>query len=146
MKGTEVPNPWRISACNCTCVLSRLSIVIEKIQCTENSSRLCRPAASLPKFVIALRKAKNIDHSQIINMDQTMCRFDMPPKRTNIKKGDKTVGIKTHTSEKERVYSAIGSNGKWNQTPRDYHLQRAWWSPRRVSSAVSLFAFQCKSE
>ena len=25
MKGTEVPNPRRISACDCTCVLSRLS-------------------------------------------------------------------------------------------------------------------------
>ena len=25
MKGTEVPNPRRISACDCTCVLTRLS-------------------------------------------------------------------------------------------------------------------------
>ena len=38
------------------------------------------------KSVIALRKAKNIDHSRIINMDQTMCCFDIPPNRTNIKK------------------------------------------------------------
>ena len=35
------------------------------------------------KSVIAVRKAKNIDP---INMDQTMCRFDIPPKRTKPRK------------------------------------------------------------
>ena len=39
--------------------------------------------------IIRLRKAKAIDPSAIVNMDQTMCRFDMPRARTNDSRGKK---------------------------------------------------------
>ena len=46
---------------------------------------------TLHKAIITLRDANDIEPSQIINMDQTMCRFDMPLNRTNHKKGAKTI-------------------------------------------------------
>ena len=38
---------------------------------------------SFRKSVIITRKTKNIGLSDIVNMDQTMCCFDMPFSRTN---------------------------------------------------------------
>ena len=40
------------------------------------------------KSVIVIRKAENLGPADIINMDQTMCRSDMPPSRTNNKRGE----------------------------------------------------------
>ena len=64
---------------------------------------------SLITSVIAVRKAKNIDPHQIINMDQTMCCFDMPSKRTNTKKGAKTVRIKTTRAKKKGFTVALAA-------------------------------------
>ena len=61
------------------------------------------------KSVITVRKAKNIDPHQIINMEQTICRSDMPSKRTNIKKGAKTVRIKTTRVEKKGFTVALAA-------------------------------------
>ena len=69
------------------------------------------------KSVIAVRKAKNIDPPQIINMDQTMCRFDMLPKRTNIKKGAKTVRIKTTRAEKKGFTVALAAMADGTKLP-----------------------------
>ena len=37
--------------------------------------------------VLTTQKAKNIGPADIVNMDHTMCRFNMPPSPTNNKKG-----------------------------------------------------------
>ena len=39
------------------------------------------------KTIMIARKTHKIEPSGIVNMDQTMCCFDMPPSRTNNKKG-----------------------------------------------------------
>ena len=82
------------------------------IRCGTNSSQFV-PAnyadklMTFRKAVISIRKNKNISPSNIINMDQTMCRFDMPPSRTNSKKGKKTVRIKTTRAEKKGFTVAL---------------------------------------
>ena len=58
------------------------------VRCGTNSSQMV-PAdhaeliQELRASVIRIQKAKDISLSYIINMDQTMCRFDMPSTRTN---------------------------------------------------------------
>ena len=45
MKGTEVPNPRRISACDCTCVLTRIDhclVTLSCLPCTLFCSCLCK--------------------------------------------------------------------------------------------------------
>ena len=42
LKGTEVPNPQRSSACNCTCVLTRKSITVSCLPCTLFCSCPCK--------------------------------------------------------------------------------------------------------
>ena len=69
---------------------------------------------SLITSVIAVRKAKNIDPHQIINMDQTMCRFDMPPKHTNTKKGAKT---KTTRAKKKGFTVALAAMADGTKLP-----------------------------
>ena len=66
------------------------------IRCGTNSSQKVPAdfAEQIHDFwvsIIRLRKAKDIQPSQIINMDQTMCRFDMPTNdlRDNSHKDDK---------------------------------------------------------
>ena len=53
------------------------------------------------KSVIVIGKAENIGPDDITNMDQTMCRFDIPPSRTNNKRGERTIRIKTTHAEKK---------------------------------------------
>lgn len=55
--------------------------------------------ATFHRSVITVRKSKSISARNIINMDQRMCRFDVPPSRTNSKKGEKTVRVKTTRAE-----------------------------------------------
>lgn len=50
-------------------------------------------------------------------MDQTMCRFDMPPKRTNSKKGAKTVRIKTTRVEKKGFTVALAAMADGTKLP-----------------------------
>ena len=45
MKGTEVPNPWRSSACDCTCVLTRIDrclVTLSCLPCALFCSCLCK--------------------------------------------------------------------------------------------------------
>ena len=75
------------------------------IQCGTNSSQYV-PANYADKLMtfrkafISIRKTKSISQRNIINVDQTMGCFDMPPSWTNSKKGEKTVQIKTTIAEK----------------------------------------------
>ena len=69
------------------------------------------------KSVIAVCKAKNIDPPRIINMDQTMCHFDMPPKRTNTKKEAKTVRIKTTRAKKKGFTVALAAMADGTKLP-----------------------------
>ena len=50
-------------------------------------------------------------------MDQTMCRFDMPPSRTNSKKGMKTVRIKTTRAEKKGFTVALAATADGRKLP-----------------------------
>ena len=89
------------------------------IRCGTNSSQYV-PAdyadklLTFRKSIISIRKNKNISPSSIVNMDQRMCRFDMPLSRTNSKKGEKTVRIKTTRAEKKgfTVALAAAADGK----------------------------------
>ena len=54
---------------------------------TNNAQKIPEDYADLlhtfRKSVITTRKAENIGPADIVNMDQIMCRFDMPPSHTN---------------------------------------------------------------
>ena len=80
---------------------------------TNNTQRLPADYAdhlhTFRKSVIVIRKAENIGHADIINMDQTMCRFDMPPSRTNNKRGERTIRIKTTRAEKKGFTVALAA-------------------------------------
>ena len=92
------------------------------IRCGTNSSQYV-PAdyadklMTFRKAVISIRKTKSISQSNIINMDQTMCRFDMPPSRTNSKKGEKTVRIKTTRAEKKGFTVALAATADGQKLP-----------------------------
>ena len=74
------------------------------------------------KTIIIARKTHKIEPLDIVNMDQTMCRFDMPPSRTNNKKGEKTIHIKTTRAEKKGLHSSTGSNSVRHKTSRCDHF------------------------
>lgn len=69
------------------------------------------------KQIITSRKKHSIDPSSIVNMDQTMCRFDMPPKRTNHIRGAHTVRIKTTRAEKKGFTVALAADAAGNKLP-----------------------------
>ena len=69
------------------------------------------------RTIIAIRRAKHIQPSAIVNMDQTMCQFDMPPPRTNSKKGVKTVRIKTTRAEKKGFTVALAATASGEKLP-----------------------------
>ena len=48
------------------------------------------------KEIMKLRKKHMIEPSQIYNMYQTMCHFDMPQNRTNARRGGSLSGLKPH--------------------------------------------------
>ena len=62
IKGTEVPNPWRSSTCDCTCVLTRIDHCLMTLSCL--------PCAFC--FVPAYAKVR----SQISDiLSQALCNF-----------------------------------------------------------------------
>ena len=67
--------------------------------------------------VMTIRRTKRISPSNIINMDQTMCRFDMPLSRTNSKKGEKTVRIKPTRAEKKGFIVALAATAEGQKLP-----------------------------
>ena len=69
------------------------------------------------KSIITIRKAKDIPPSRIINMDQTMCRFDMPPRGTNDKIGKKTIRGKTTKAEKKGFTVALAATASGEKLP-----------------------------
>ena len=61
------------------------------------------------RAIITLQHVHDIEPSRIVNMDQTMCKFDMPPNHTNNKKGAKSVRIKTTRAEKKGLTVALAT-------------------------------------
>ena len=92
------------------------------IRCGTNSSQKV-PAdyadqiMQFRKTIITVRKAKKIDPSHIVNMDQTMCRFDMPPARTNNIRGERTIRIKTTRAEKKGFTVALAAAADGTKLP-----------------------------
>ena len=72
---------------------------------------------SFRKSVITIRKAENIGPADIVNMDQTMCRFDMPPSHTNNKRGERTIRIKTTRAEKKGFTVALAATASGKKLP-----------------------------
>ena len=64
-----------------------------------------------------MRKAKKIEPPHIVNMDQTMCRFDMAPGRTNNVRGEKTIRIKTTRTEKKGFTVALAAAADGTKLP-----------------------------
>ena len=75
--------------------------------------------------IIRLREANGIDPSAIVNMDQTMCRFDMPRARTNDSRGKKTIWVKTTRAEKKGFTVALAAHCLWRETTSCHHFQGA---------------------
>ena len=92
------------------------------LRCGTNSSQRV-PAEYANKIqqlrapVIKIRKAKDIPPSRIINMDQTMCRFDMPRSRTNNIRGSRTIRIKTTRAEKKGFTVALAATASGVKFP-----------------------------
>ena len=92
------------------------------VRCGTNSSQMV-PAdyaeliQELRASVIRIRKAKDISPSYIINMDQTMCRFDMPSTRTNDVRGRRTIRIKTTKAEKKGFTVALAATASGQKLP-----------------------------
>ena len=68
------------------------------------------------RMTIALCKAKKIDPSRIVNMDQTMYRIDIPPTHVNVR-GAKTRRIKTTRAEKKGVIVALAAAAVMTKLP-----------------------------
>ena len=62
------------------------------------------------------RKTHKIEPSDIVNMDQTMCHFDMPPSHTN-KKGEKSICIATTHAEKKGFTVALAATALGTTLP-----------------------------
>ena len=64
-----------------------------------------------------LRKKHMIEPTQIYNMDQTMCRFDMPQNRTNARRGGSTIRIKTTRPKKKGFTVALAASASGKKLP-----------------------------
>ena len=69
------------------------------------------------KSVITIHKAESIGPADIINMDQIMCRFNMPPSRTHNKRGERTIRIKTTRAEKKGFTVALAATASAKKLP-----------------------------
>ena len=71
----------------------------------------------LQASIIGIQKAKDILPSHIINMDQTMCRFDMLSSQTNNVRGSRTIRIKTTKAEKKGFTVALAATAAGAKLP-----------------------------
>ena len=67
--------------------------------------------------IIGLRSKHGYSSEHIINMDQTMCRFDMAPNKTNSAIGTKSIRITTKKSTKKGFTVALAANGAGEKLP-----------------------------
>ena len=67
--------------------------------------------------VIRAHLAHNLIPSRIINMDQTMCRYDTVPSRTNEVKGKHTVRIASTKAAKKGYTVALAAKGNGEKLP-----------------------------
>lgn len=87
---------------------------------TNNAQKILPDYADLHSFrksVITICKAENIGPADIVNMNQTMCRFDMPPSRTNNKKGERTIRIKTTRTEEKGFTVSLAATASGKKLP-----------------------------
>ena len=67
--------------------------------------------------IVKLRIQHSYSTKEMYNMDQTMCRFDMAPNRTNNTVGSKTVRIVTTKASKKGFTVALAANGAGEKLP-----------------------------
>ena len=102
---------------------------------------------SFHKAVIRLRKKESIAPCNIINMDQTMCHLDMPPSRSNSKKGEKTIRIKATRAEKKGfTVSLAGRVSQWREATSCDHFQREGWQTWYKSEEQTECPSKCMCE
>ena len=108
---------------------------------------------TLFESVITIRKAESIGPADIINMDQIMCRFNMPPSRTHNKRGERTIRIKTTRAEKKGFTVALAATASGKKLPAvivfeerggslGVHVRRSLRIPPNVQVRVSLNEWQ----
>ena len=115
------------------------------------SSRLCTssnqkvPADFEEQLLHFRRNILQLRHSymyalgQMLNMDQTIVRFDMPPNRTNEIKGSKRVGIKTTKAEKRGFTVALCAAADGSKLPAFLIFkERTGEIPRRVRQHLQI--------
>ena len=67
--------------------------------------------------IIRIWKAKDTSLSHIINMDQIMCRIDMPSTRTNDVRGRRTIWIKMTKAEKKGLTVTLAATASGENFP-----------------------------
>lgn len=72
------------------------------------------------------RSRRNIDPCDTINMDQTMCRFDMAPSRLNSKRREDHQN-KKHQSWEKGVYCCFNGHSLWREASCCDRFQREGW-------------------
>jgi hypothetical protein len=99
-------------------------MAVERRHCVRGTNSSQKVLADYPdqivhfrKTIIAVRKAKKIARSHIVNMDQTMCHFDMPPARTNNIRGERTIWIKMNRAEKKGFTVALAAAADRTKLP-----------------------------
>ena len=117
---------------------------------TSNAQKIPEDYADLlhtfRKSVITVRKAENIGPADIVNMDQTMCRFDMPPSHTNNKRGERTIRLKTTCAEKKGFTVALAATASENKLPAVIMFKEHGGYAGGACSAESSHSTQCTSE
>lgn len=67
--------------------------------------------------IVRLHNLHKYRPSDVFNMDQTMCRFDMAPNRTNDTIGSKSIRIMTTKATKKGFTVALAANGAGEKLP-----------------------------
>ena len=79
------------------------------------------------RAVLLLRRQHDYPLNCVMNMDQTMLRFDMLSQRTSDKKGCRQVRTKTTRAEKTGVHCSLVCCSRWDKVPSNDRLQGTEW-------------------
>lgn len=81
------------------------------------------------KDIVKLKIQHRYSTNDMYNMDQTKCRFDMPPNRTNHTVGSKNVRIVITKAMKKGFTVALAANGTGEKLP----ARERWeaWPPNK---------------
>ena len=90
------------------------------------------------RHIIHLREEKEYHLRHIVNMDQTMVRFDMPYNSTNNVRGEKTVRIANTGGRKKGFTVALSACADGHMLPAAVYFKEANGIPPRVMNALQI--------